>query len=226
MISIGEPLGGSGYILSLGMVTIAPTTVEAMMVGHVTGLGDNRDFIGVSGASFTALDHPNVTWGTRGVLYGMQLSVQPLLPRTNSPADDVDCLVMQNDSPNGSIGTDCMYIGHGGAFANGAAEWNTLFASGANANTGFALGGVILEYAFDTALSTVGKGVVRGPNSVPLLVGKWRPGWPDIEVVQVDWDGNVLIPGDKVNFANTPTTDPHWLGRIWNNNGVLMISQG
>lgn len=39
-------------------------------------------------------------------------------------------------------------------------------------------------------------------------------------------EGNLIVEGSAVNFANLPTSDPSVEGRLWSNSGVVTVSAG
>lgn len=137
-----QTVGGSGVTYAMSLIaplllqqtTLNPTGVVSTMRVTSVGLGDNATFKGISNGFFAAIDDASVTPATKGVLYGLQLSVQPKLPRTNSPFDDVGGLIVQNDSTNASKGTEAIYVGHNPLFTAGALEWAAAAAIGSDAN--------------------------------------------------------------------------------------------
>lgn len=84
------------------------------------GKGDNATFIGVGGIYCQARDRTDVSSSNKGVLYGVQIDVNPTITRNNSPYDDVVGLAIAN---SGSVsGTEAIYVGAGSAgFASGVA---------------------------------------------------------------------------------------------------------
>jgi len=81
---------------------------------------------GSSGGYIGVGDGDTVTAGNsstnRGTLYGLQIAMQPKVNHgaytdgiINPTSDDVACLVLANDSPNGSsVLTECIFVGRGG----------------------------------------------------------------------------------------------------------------
>lgn len=93
---------------------LAPSKIHFLTYSTVVGRGDNTGFKGVGGGYIVALDDVSVDDDSkRGVLYGLAITVQPRRERNNAPADDVACLVLQNDGI--AAATELLYIGRGAA---------------------------------------------------------------------------------------------------------------
>lgn len=128
-----------GAVVTLRRATLAPTGIIPTVHVASIGRGNNASFIGVSGGYFQSRDEPTVDATTKGVLYGLQLSVVPNVARNNIPFDDVAGLVVQNDTTVvGARGTDAIYVGRNSAsFPGDDAEWLTGCTVESNASYGF-----------------------------------------------------------------------------------------
>lgn len=89
--------GAGAYIDRSAIITIARDTVDPTGIvpsywSLHDGNGDNATFRGVSGGYLKSRDRSTITAGQRGVLYGLQLSVEPKFTRNNFPFDDAVCL--------------------------------------------------------------------------------------------------------------------------------------
>lgn len=127
-----------GAIVSIQRNVSAPTRIIPTIYQITQGKGDNATFIGVSGGYLQSRDRSDVTALNKGVLYGLQLSVSPLVARNNIPFDDVGCLIMQNDAQVADAkGTDACYIGHNAAMFPTNPEWHTCYTTDAFSDYAF-----------------------------------------------------------------------------------------
>lgn len=137
------------YVSRNAVVTLqrnvdAPTGVIPTVHYVTAGKGDNTTLIGVSSGYMQARDRSDVDASNKGVLYALQLSVSPRVPRNNVPYDDAACLVVQNDAQvAGAKATDAIYVGHNAAMFPTAAdkEFITAFGSDAHSDYGMHLAG-------------------------------------------------------------------------------------
>lgn len=106
-------------VLSIQRNIPAPTIIQPNIWSLVEGKGDNTTFIGVSGGYFQARDRSDVTGANKGVLYGLQTTVVPIVDRSNFPFDDVVGLVVSNGGS--ARGTEGIYLGHG--VSGGGDDW-------------------------------------------------------------------------------------------------------
>lgn len=147
---------------------LSPSSVDPTLLAITTGLGNNSTFKGVSGGYEQSADDASVVTGTKGVLYGHQFSVRPLISRNNSPADDVVGVVVSNDSPNASSGTEALYVGHNSGFGT-SKEWGTAGlgtdANGDNAFYGTGYYGVGVHFCRPGACAHI----TQGPIASPLI---------------------------------------------------------
>lgn len=113
----------------------APTSLHHNFFSIVSGLGDNTNFIGVSGGMFQARDLPAVTPGTKGVLYGGQFVIAPAIDRDKVPFDDAVGISIENQGT--ARGTDALYFGHtrGDRVANPTGQdWGNIIQNDAAAS--------------------------------------------------------------------------------------------
>jgi len=119
--------------LNFRRTDLAPTAITPMVFSNFYGKGDNATQIGISGGYWQVGDHATVNAGNKGCLYGIQISVVPIVPRNNVPFDDVGALIVANSSPNGSMATDALYVGRSPTtFPGTLPEWNTGVCIAAN----------------------------------------------------------------------------------------------
>ncbi len=130
---------GLGALVDIRRTVRAPTGVSGAITNINSGKGDNTTFIGVSGGYFQSRDESDVDATSKGVLYGLQLSVVPRVIRDNIPYDDATGLVVRNDADvSGSRATDALYVGRNSStFPNDEQEWITGCTIGANVGYGY-----------------------------------------------------------------------------------------
>lgn len=126
-------------IFTVRRAALAPTGIIPTTHQISIGKGDNTNFIGVSGAYLQSRDDASVDASTKGVLYGVQISIVPQVARNNIPYDDATGVVVKNDSSvTGAKGTDAIYVGRNAtAFSGNNSEWLTGVTIGANVDYGF-----------------------------------------------------------------------------------------
>ena len=194
---------GTLISLTINHTDLTPSGIDETLRIVTSGRGNNTTFIGVSNAYFNAIDDGSVTSGTKGVLYGAQFSVRPLLSRNNSPFDDADGLVVQNAAPVAATGlaTDAIYIGHNSLFTGGLAEWQTGVQVAANSVAAFAAiatFGYGMDLCWGGTCSTISTAAIRIPNA-SLIVGMNAAGNANITIAEVDASNNIQIGvGNKV----------------------------
>jgi hypothetical protein len=116
-----------------------PTNVEpALHILH-RSKGDNATFIGGTAIYAQTRDRSDVTGANKGVIYGVQVDVNPLVARSNSPFDDADGVVVNNSEPGAFKATDAFYIAHNAAFGTNR-EWITGYQVDTNADYAFFTG--------------------------------------------------------------------------------------
>lgn len=127
-----------GAVVTLRRATLAPTGIVPMQHSVAIGKGNNTTFIGVSGGYLQSRDDSTVDASTKGVLYGLQISVVPRVARNNIPFDDATGIVVQNDADvSNAKATDAIYVGRNStAFTGDNAEWLTGVTVEANATYG------------------------------------------------------------------------------------------
>lgn len=100
---------GRSALITVNRDTENPSGIVPTFWALNTGNGDNTTFRGVSGGYLKSRDRPSITPAQRGVLYGLQLSVEPKFTRTNFPFDDAVCLVLSNEGVGKA--TELIYAG-------------------------------------------------------------------------------------------------------------------
>jgi hypothetical protein len=156
----------SAYIDRSAIITIARDTVDPTGIvpsywSLHDGNGDNTTFRGVSGGYLKSRDRSTITLGQRGVLYGLQLSVEPKFTRNNFPYDDAVCLVLQNEGVGKA--TEMLYIGEtprAVAFS-GWVSGNTLTVTTMTSGT-IVLGALLLTGGAPANTSITGYGTGTG----------------------------------------------------------------
>lgn len=185
-----------------GTVPSPPSSIVAAVNITNVCLGNNSTFEGCSGGFFTSNDNASVVAGTKGVLYGLQLAVRPLIARNNSPNDDATGLVVQNNATGIFIATDAVFVGHNSVFTGGAAEWQTAFLDNANVNSAYAVAtGVTVGYGVDLCwggCATVNNAAFRAPNNVSALVARNAAASADILIAKVNASNQIILgPGSN-----------------------------
>lgn len=125
-------------------ITSEPTDIFPNIWSLAQGRGNNTTFVGVAGIDLRAYDNSDINGSTKGVLYGAQIVVNPLITRNNSPFDDVTGINMVNIGTVSA--TDAYFVGVNPASTIVGAHWDSAF-----------LCGVASTYAFrSTAAHTYG----------------------------------------------------------------------
>jgi hypothetical protein len=188
----------------------APTSVTPSVVNIVSGRGDNATFIGVSGGYFQARDEADVTASDKGVLYGMQISVVPIVDRNNVPYDDVACLVVQNDGT--AKGTDAIYVGAGGNVVGN--EWVTGVLVGADCGYAYRATGAYdygLDFVAGSAPATFTAAAIRVPSGAKIA-SRNVANSADISLIKSDGSDQVqLLDGVLVVNQFGIVVTPGWV---------------
>lgn len=98
-----------GAVITTNRDLVSPLGIAPSQWHLATGNGDNTTFRGVSCGYMKSRDRPGITSAQRGVLYGLQLSIEPHYSRNNYPYDDADCLILSNEGDG--QGTEAIYAG-------------------------------------------------------------------------------------------------------------------
>ncbi len=238
-LGIGTAAPASGVAV-LHLVPAGTPGITATFREITGGYGAPGLFQGVSGRFIAVGDPSDVTPATRGVLYGLNISMQPKTPRSTVPFDDVAAVVIANDGTVPSI-VECIYIGHNATFGTGP-EWGACFGADANAMMGLKLAGHYntgIEFAVPGGAPGAGYAVFANTamhvaNDTSIIATRNATDTADIEVLRVGADDHIKLGqgapvdvGGPVFLHNLPTADPHVVDQVWRStNGVLMVSNG
>jgi hypothetical protein len=196
-----------------------PTGVVPSFWTSTIGNGDNTTFRGVSGGYFKASDRTGLAAGSRGVLYGLQLSVEPTAAhRNNFPYDDAVGLVVNNEGTK--RGTEGIYIGNGASVATDA---NNTFGQNWDAGLGIdcpATVGIYYTKTYNHGIDTTWGGTGGSGATFNNAFLKVKAGTTIIE--SKNNAGSAVVPvlkyttGDKIQIGESSTVfvDPvnHRLG--------------
>lgn len=166
--------------VNVDLGSTAPPGVVNTTYFSTQSRGDNTTFIGGCTVKIIGADRAGVSGSTKGVLYPLYVSCQPSVARNNSPFDDADGILIQNDGT--AKGADALYIGQGGGFAGhqwanavavGGSADNLLFVNGSYTN-GLSLASGTFS---GTAIATPGFSVDGSGNatvaSLAITGGAW-----------------------------------------------------
>jgi hypothetical protein len=209
-ISINGPAGNRGALFDVERQTLSPVGVVFTQFNFTLGLGNNTNFYGVGAQFINVSDAAGVTGTTKGVLYGIDIDVTPGISRNNSPADDADGLVVQNNASGAFKATDLIYIGHNGVFSGGAPEAVASFNTQANTDVAYRATGTYV-WGFDLCNSDASCGTITGdavriPNASTIKSVN-AAGTSEVTIAEVDASNNLdlgasaaaIIP--EVNIA-------------------------
>jgi hypothetical protein len=183
-----------------------PTGVVPSFWTSTIGNGDNTTFRGVSGGYFKASDRTGLAAGSRGVLYGLQLSVEPTAAhRNNYPYDDAVGLVVNNEGTK--RGTEGIYIGNGGSVATDA---NNTFGQNWDAGLGIdcpATVGIYYTKTYNHGIDTTWGGTGGSGATFNNAFLKVKAGTTIIE--SKNNAGSAVVPvlgfttGDRIQIGNS-----------------------
>lgn len=195
-----DPTGGffnrSALITTLRDV-VNPAGIVPSLSQVVVGNGDNTTFRGVSGGYIKAKDRAGITASQRGVLYGLQLSVEPIHDRNNFPFDDAVGVVVSNEGTG--RGTEGIYFGRNTGITN---DWGACIGLDANAYAGAYMAGSY-QYGIDCCLTggvtgQFAQAWARVPNNVVAITGRNAAGSADIPLLKLNASNNVELGGKEV----------------------------
>lgn len=171
-------------------ITTAPTDIFPNIWSLAQGRGDNTNFVGVAGADLRAYDNADINGSTKGVLYGLQIVVSPLIARNNSPFDDVTGINMVNV---GTVkATDAFYVGEGAGSSIVGPHWDAAFLCGADATYAFR-STAAHDYGLDfvsNSPATFAQAAIRIPNNT-MFVARNNAGAADVLLAKLT-TGDVL----------------------------------
>lgn len=207
-ISINGAVGNRGALFDVERQTLSPVGVVFTQFNYTLGLGNNTNFYGVGAQFINVSDAPGVTGATKGVLYGIDIDVTPGISRNNSPADDADGLVVQNNASGAFKATDLIYIGHNGIFSAGAAEAVASFNTQANTDVAYRATGTYV-WGFDlcnsdNSCAVIIDDAIRIPNG-SVINSTNGAGTGEVTIAQVDASNNLDLGASAASikpFAN------------------------
>ena len=180
------------------------------------GNGDNSTFRGVSGGYIKSKDRDGITASERGVLYGLQLSVEPNFDRNNFPYDDAVGLVISNEGTG--RGTEAIYFGNNPAIPK---DFGALCGFDADALVGIYYTGSYnygIDCLWSGTPSTFANGFLRVPNAVASIVSRNAANTADITVLRVNNNNYLEIMSHsfipEVAYTPTVTADAGAFGGV------------
>jgi hypothetical protein len=100
----------------------------------------------------------------KGVLYGIVMTIDPVVARSNIPYDDATGLLIQNGGTQKA--TDAIYIGNG---SPATVQWNAILSCDASSSVGISMNAYCETYGIDLAFGSYGYGAMRIPNASAFL---------------------------------------------------------
>ena len=203
--------------------TVNPTTVVPNIWQAAIGNGDNTNFRGVSCGYFKAADRTGLTSGQRGVLYGLQLSVEPNFDRNNFPNDDAVCLVATNEGTG--RGTEAIYIGRGTQAITW--DWDACLGFDAPAFKGIYFGNYQWNYGIDAChagspYATFNNAFLRTKAGTVSISSRNNAGSADVNVLTYT-TGDLIELGPVSTVVVDPTNKRLGIGK--NPGSALDIEQ-
>lgn len=186
----------------------APAATTYQTRTFVSGAGFQNQAKGVGAYRIDVADSNAVLLDPTkaGILYGIVITIDPVVSRGNVPYDDATGIIVENGGTQKA--TDAFYVGRGGSLAANL-DWNTVLASDAWVDTAIALQGYHDSYGVDMALGTFGAtaAALRLPNNV-AIVARNAANTNNISVIRLAADdvvqlGNTTTTGAKAKVANT-----------------------
>lgn len=212
-LNIGDPSNTQGLRMNLWADVTVPTALHAITSTIIDGVGDNATAIGVSGGYIATRDRANVTGANKGLLYGLQITVSPIVARNNTPFDDAAGLVVQN----GGIAkaTDALYVGRNAGIAG--SEWYGAITIDGNSDWVLRANGTYASTGVDMSNATITSGIGFKLKNTHTLAGRNAANNADLKLVRATALDKVRIGDDAVRteVGRTPST----------NNGILSGKQ-
>jgi hypothetical protein len=183
----------------------APAATTYQTRTFVSGAGfDNQDK-GVGAYRIDVADSAAVLADPTkaGILYGVVVTIDPVVARSDIPNDDATGILVQNGGTQKA--TDAFYVGRNPAVAN--VEWNAIFASDAWASVGIALNGYHESYGIDMGTGTFVFAAMRLPSNTRIS-SRNAANTDDISVIKLASDdvvqlGRDTAAGAAAKLANT-----------------------
>lgn len=183
---------------------VDPTSVMPSLWQLTIGNGNNANFRGVSGGYFKSADRTGITSGQRGVLYGLQLSVQPNFDRNNHPNDDAVGLVVQNEGTG--KGTEGIYFGRSDNLLTW--DWSACIGFDSPSYVGVYYGNFTWNYGIDACwggspYATFNNAFLRTKAGTVSIASRNNAGTADVNVLK-------YTTGDLIEIgpAATVVVDP------------------
>jgi hypothetical protein len=156
---------------------------------HISGAGYDGEPKGVGAIRIDVADNTDVIADPTkaGVLYGIVITIDPIVSRNDVPNDDAAGILIQNEGTQKA--TDAIYIGNGNPVGN---EWNTILSSDSDVLTGIALQGNHLNYGIDLGLGTYNGSVMRFPNNNGL-VARNAANTDDVNLIKLDTNNYAIL---------------------------------
>lgn len=135
--------------------------LDVAIAAQTESKGNNTDFIGSCGMFACAKDRSDVNASNNGVLMAFIGQVYPRVSRDNSPADDVNGIMIMNQPTGGTVytATDAYYVSHDPVATAYGSEWANAFNSDAYCSLGLRLGGKITNAAIHTKSADISNSV-------------------------------------------------------------------
>ena len=183
----------------------APTATTYQTRTFVSGAGVDGDDVGVGAYridvadSQAVLDDPTKA----GVLYGIVVTIDPVVARSDIPNDDATGILVQNGGTQKA--TDAFYVGRNPSVSG--VDWNAIFSSDAWASVGISLNGYHESYGIDMGTGTFVFAAMRLPNNV-YISARNAANTDDVAVIKLASDDTVQLgasssSGSSAKLVNT-----------------------
>jgi len=140
----------------------APAATTYQTRTFVSGAGVDGDDVGVGAYRIDVADSAAVLADPTkaGILYGIVITIDPVVARSDIPNDDATGILVQNGGTQKA--TDAFYVGNGSPLG---VQWNAIFACDATASVGISMNAYCETYGIDLATGSYGFAAMRLPNN-------------------------------------------------------------
>ena len=183
----------------------APSATTYQTRTFVSGAGVDGDDVGVGAYRIDVADSQAVIDDPTkaGVLYGIVVTIDPVVARSDIPNDDATGILVQNGGTQKA--TDAFYVGRNASVSG--VDWNAIFSSDAWASVGISLNGYHEFYGIDLGTGTYGFSAIRLPNNV-IISARNAANTDDTAVIKLASDDVVQLgagtsDGSAAKLVNT-----------------------
>lgn len=181
----------------------APTATTYQTRTFVSGAGYPNQDKGVGAYRIDVADSAAVLADPTkaGVLYGIVMTIDPVVSRSNIPYDDATGLLIQNGGTQKA--TDAIYIGNG---SPATVQWNAIFSCDASSTVGISLNAYCETYGIDLAFGSYGYSAIRLPNN-SYVVARNGANNDDVPLFKLDATNTLKFGSASWAINLAPFTD-------------------